>query len=61
VRNNIKSKTIQTLDISKMKLSEKSLGFLSWALESDDCKLNNLIMDYCSISSTILNGLGIFL
>jgi hypothetical protein len=44
-----------------MKLSEKSLGFLSWALESDDCKLNNLIMDYCSISSTILNGLGIFL
>lgn len=43
-----------------MKLSEKSLGFLSWALGSDECQLQNLIMDYCSISTKVLDGLGIF-
>lgn len=43
-----------------MKISEKSLGILSWALGSDECKLHNLIMDHCSISSKVLDGLGIF-
>jgi hypothetical protein len=57
--NKTQSRKISTFDISKIKLKERSLGFLSWALGSDECKLQNLIMDYCSISSTILDGLGI--